>query len=189
MPSPVGHTLAGICGFVLARPYVAWHQQTRLLLASVFLTNLPDIDILPGLLLLGNPGAFHRQATHSLIVAALIGIFVAWLVGRWRLNRLRWGIWAALVYGSHIILDMLVADQIAPLGVQALWPFSLEYFISPVTILAPFDYFNPELGMVRTILSMTNVLGILWEIVVLTPLVGLAWYGFGTTDGRKPLGR
>ncbi|PSO64382.1 MAG: hypothetical protein BRC41_12765 [Cyanobacteria bacterium QH_9_48_43] len=174
MPSPVGHTLAGLCGFIPARQRVPKRHQLKLLLASVAIANLPDADFLPGLLL-GNLGAFHRHGTHSLIVAAVFGIFVALLVGRWQLNRIWWGIWAAELYASHIVLDMLGADPGAPSGVQALWPLSQQNYISPITLFAQFDYSDSGLGMVRTILSPQNFWGMLREFIIMTPLFGLVW--------------
>jgi inner membrane protein len=152
---------------VLAPPGRRW-----LLLASVAIANLPDIDILPGLLL-GDPRAFHRQGSHSLIAALAVGGLVALLVRHWQLNRIRWGIWAAVLYTSHIILDMLVADPSPPRGIQLLWPFSETYFSFPISLFGRFDYFDPNLGMVRSILSLQNVFTVLREIIVMSPLVWL----------------
>lgn len=184
MPSPVGHTLAGLCGFILGRQHVAPHQRLQLLLASVAIANLPDIDILPGLLLAGDPRVFHRQGMHSLIVAALIGGLVALLVRRWKLPRIRWGIWAVGLYASHILLDMLTSDSRPPFGVQAFWPFSQAYFISPVSLFGGFDYFDPELSVIKTILSVHNFVTVLTEMVVIIPLAGLAWYWVNWTHEK-----
>lgn len=184
MPSPVGHTLAGLCGFILVSQYVAPRQRLQLLLGSVFIANMPDLDILPGLLL-GNPSSFHRQGTHSLTAAAVTEVIVALLAKRWKLRRIQWGIWAAGVYTSHIFLDMLLDDPSPPFGVQALWPFLKTYFISPITVFASFDYFDPAQGMVRTMLSAHNFLTVLQEIVLLLPFVWLAWYFFGKSYSRK----
>lgn len=173
MPSPVGHTIAGFCGYILALNYVSKSQQRQLLLSSVLIANLPDLDMIPGLLLLGNPGAFHRQATHSFIVAALIGIAVAFL---FKNSKKWWLFWITGLYASHIFLDILVADIIPPSGVQALWPLSQEYFVSPITIFGSFSYFNPDLGIVRTLLSPQNLVTVLQEIVLIIPLVGLSWF-------------
>lgn len=188
MPSPVGHTLAGLCGFILVRQYVAPRQRLQLLFGSVFIANMPDLDILPGLLL-GDPRAFHRQGMHSLTAAAMTGVLVALLAKRWNLKKIQWGIWAAEVYASHILLDMLLDDPSPPFGVQALWPFSKIYFISPVTVFARFDYFDPALGMVRTMLSAHNFVTVLQEIVLLIPFVGLTWYFFGKSYSRRHLER
>lgn len=175
MPSPVGHTLAGVCGFIVARPQVPHRQRPWLFFGSVFVANLPDLDILPGLLLFGDPRTFHHQASHSLMAAVVTGFLVAILAGRCNLNRIRWGLWAAGLYASHVLLDFLVDDPMPPFGVQALWPFSEAYFISPITPFAGFHYFDPELGMVRTLFSAQNLVTVLREILLMVPFVGMAW--------------
>ena len=37
---------------------------------------------------------------------------------------------AAAAYGSHVALDWLGSDAVAPIGIMALWPLSSEYFLS-----------------------------------------------------------
>ena len=51
MPSPVGHSLVGVCCFLLARNYVSTRQAKYMLLASIVIASLPDLDVVPGLLL------------------------------------------------------------------------------------------------------------------------------------------
>jgi inner membrane protein len=176
MPSPIAHTLAGLAGFMLVRRHVAQPRRTWLLLASVVIANLADLDILPGLLLLGDPRAFHHQGTHSLIAAVMVGVSAAALTSLWRADGLRWGAWGGGVYLSHVFFDLLVNDPIPPFGAQVLWPLSAAYFISPVTPFWRFDYFDPEMGMIRTLFSVPNVATILWEVVLMTPFVGICWY-------------
>jgi inner membrane protein len=199
MPSPIGHTIAGLCGVMLVPQTLSLGERRWLLLASVAIANLPDIDILPGLLL-GDPRAFHRQGSHSLTAALAVGGLVAllgsvlkvdfsWakrrknqpsqpvlnyaLVKYWKLNPIRWGVWAAALYASHIVLDMLVADPSPPRGIQLLWPLSETYFSFPISLFGRFDYFDPSLGMVRSILSLQNVFTVLREIILMVPLVWL----------------
>ena len=38
---------------------------------------------------------------------------------------------AAAAYGSHVLLDWLGTDTIAPIGVMAFWPFDRTYYLSP----------------------------------------------------------
>jgi hypothetical protein len=77
---------------------------------------LPDIDLLPGL---------HRGPTHS-VGAVLIVAGIAALSR----SRARLVLACALAYGSHVLLDWLSQDGNPPIGLQALWPFSQDYFIS-----------------------------------------------------------
>jgi inner membrane protein len=171
MPSPIGHTIAGFCGLLLAPKGAIPKPPLNTLLASVVLANLPDIDILPGLFL-GNPAIFHRQGTHSIAASILVGILVS-ILSRW--NRasakfIRLGVWATALYFSHIVLDLLVTDPSPPRGLQLFWPFSDAYFISPITVFGGFNYFNPEMGMLRSILRANNLITVLREIALMMPI-------------------
>jgi len=175
MPSPVGHSLAGLCGYMVARNRVDARVRGWLLLGAVILANLADLDFLPGLLA-GHLPAYHHRATHSLLATALVGLALGGLA-RWRgLNGVSWGLWGPGVYLSHIVLDMLVDDPVPPFGIQLLWPFSSTYYIAPITPFAWFDYFDPALPMIWTLLTVHNLGAILTEIVLMTPLVALSWY-------------
>ena len=101
------------------------------------LANAPDLDFLPGIAI-GHPGVFHRGVTHTVAGVAAV-LVVAWLVARrrapdgWSVGRT--ALWAAAVYGSHLVLDFFAIDSRAPHGGQFLWPFSDAYYLSPVTPL------------------------------------------------------
>lgn len=178
MPSPIGHTIAGFCGYLLAPKGSIPKPQMNTLLASIVIANLPDIDILPGLLL-GNPPMFHRQGTHSIAAGIIAGMLVV-MLGRWqKLSKksiLKLGAWTTALYCSHIFLDLLVTDLSPPRGVQLLWPFSNAYFISPVTVFGGFDYFDPAVGMLRSMLNVSNLIPVLQELVLMTLIYGCIYY-------------
>ena len=132
MPSPVGHALAGVAvGYLVgggavdtltARPSV--RVTARKLLSDrrvvVFglLGVLPDIDFLFGV---------HSTYSHSVGAIVVVGL----LGGRvGRQAGLRAHLAAAAAYGSHVVLDWLGSDTVAPFGVMALWPLSSEFFLS-----------------------------------------------------------
>lgn len=175
MPSPAGHTLIGLCGFLLTQRYVIRQKQLWLLGGCVLLSLLPDFDVVPGLLL-GDPRLFHRQGSHSVPSAALVGLLIGCLARWWRLNGRWWGIWGGSLYLSHIILDTFVDDPSPPFGVQLLWPFSDAYVISSVTPLPRFDYFDPDVGFIQTMLSFHNLVAMIQEITFLSPFLAIAWY-------------
>lgn len=175
MPSPVGHTIAGLCGFIVFQKKAAPCQWIWVLLFSVFIANLPDVDMLPGLLI-GDIRSFHHQGMHSVTAAVLAGLLAAILAGQWKLNSMVWGLWGGSIYFSHVFLDLLVNDPSPPFGAQLLWPFSKAYFISPLTPFARFDYFDPELGMLRAVFTLDNFGTVLREVILMTPLIGLTWY-------------
>jgi inner membrane protein len=175
MPSPLGHTLVGLCGSLLVQGAVPARRQVMLVAGAVFISLLPDLDVLPGLVL-GDPRLYHHQATHSLFSGILFGLFFAG-VARWRGDRgAMWGLWAGGLYLSHVLLDLLVDDPSPPFGVQLLWPFTSAYFIAPITPLPQFDYFDPAVGIIGTVLTLDNLKSALQEILLLAPLAALAWY-------------
>jgi len=119
MPSPIGHTLAGLCGFLLTQRYVIPQKQVWLLVGCVLLSLLPDFDVLPGLLF-GDPRLFHHQGTHSVTVAVMVALFIGCLAAWCRLRGLWWGAWGGSLYLGHVILDIFVNDPSPPFGVQLL---------------------------------------------------------------------
>ena len=175
MPSPLGHTLAGVCGFLLNRQLMTSHHRIWLCGASVVIAILPDFDVVPGLLL-GDPRMFHQKGTHSITAAVVVGLLVGGVARRWKLNGLGWGIWGGGLYLSHLLLDLLVEDPSPPFGILLFWPFSEAYFVSPITPFGGFHYYDPAIGMWRTMLSFDNLVLMLHEIVFIAPFAGLAWY-------------
>src|SRR5512145_3397672 len=123
MPSPIGHSLAGLCGYMLVRQGVAPVRQRWLVVAgAIAIANLPDLDVLPALVCGG--GSAHRQWSHSLMAALAFGGLTAIVAKRLGSSAVHWGTWGGLLYFSHIVLDMLLDDPSLPRGVQLLWPFS-----------------------------------------------------------------
>lgn len=178
MPSPIGHSLVGLCGAVIAArccPAIG-RSPVTLTAAAVVLANIPDVDVIPGLLMHSHPGLYHHQATHSLL-AVLFVFFVAWVFFQ-RRSGMGWqgGIWASGIYLSHVLMDALVADPTPPYGVQLLWPFSSSYFMSPVPVFASFDYYDPVSGILKSLFSLGNVWTISLEILLLSPFVLFSWY-------------
>ena len=186
MPSPVGHTLAGV-----AVALAAAHPSTRqslnrfltrpLTLLAIGLATLPDAD----LFLRG----FHRTATHSLTATTLVtivAIAVTGLVTRSHqsavdshqsgvISRQSW--WAvvlvcAAAHGSHLLTDWLGADFSEPSGIQLLWPFSDGWFRSG------WDIF-PQIER-RDILSAAsiaiNLKALIYELVIMGSIVAALWF-------------
>ena len=174
MASPVGHTLAGYLGYVLRPNVNKQPPQTQWqLFGAIFLANMPDLDFLPGLIT-GHPLAFHRQATHTLIMALMVSGVVT--LGGWLSSRLRpaetplskrqwlqWSIWVIALYLGHLALDLLMANPDPPFGLQLLWPFSNVFWRSPMTLI-PGLRFEP-------VLSWQNLSVVAIELLWFTPLI------------------
>lgn len=118
MPSPIGHTLAG-CAVALALipPGIpqAWEAWACCLISA----NLPDADFIPGLLT-GNPRAFHRGPSHTIMAAFIVAATGASL---WTWSAMPWLVRAGLIfvaYASHVGLDSFTPGRALMLG----WPLS-----------------------------------------------------------------
>lgn len=90
----------------------------RRVVGFALLGALADIDFLFGV---------HSAYTHSLgaiLVVTAAGSLQA--RGRGPLFALA----LAAAYGSHVLLDWLGSDSVAPIGVMALWPLTSDFFLS-----------------------------------------------------------
>jgi hypothetical protein len=136
MPLPIGHALAGMA-LQRARPGIFSARRWLDAFVFMFLANLPDADFIPGLLS-GRPNLFHHGAFHSLGAAlgvAAIGAGFCCLKKRRLAARAPGRFWAPaamifLLFSSHLPLDLLAMDFVAPFGLPLLWPLSGRYFIS-----------------------------------------------------------
>ncbi len=175
MPSPIGHALGGVAA--------AWSAEriprgeptrpisTRLTLACAALGAAPDLDLLvPGL---------HRTVTHSVGAIGIVIIVAAGVTG-WVTRKSGWKTSAVVriaaicgaAYASHILLDWLGSDTNPPFGIQALWPFSHQWFIARWTIFPMTER--------RSFFSLaaltTNVKAVGTEALILGPVtLALAW--------------
>lgn len=122
---------------------------------------LPDIDLLFGV---------HSGPTHSIGAAVIVAI-MAWGVSGFRARpAMVFAVFAA--YGSHVFLDWLGDDTSPPLGIMALWPFSHDYFMSPMTIMPAISrrYWLPGFWA-------HNLRALVFEIVLLFPFLFGVWWG------------
>lgn len=173
MPSPLGHALGGALAGGIAAGSAAltagpwWREAAVLALIGM----APDLDFLIGQ---------HSQHTHSLgavliigglafaVAGARPGIAPAALPGR---LKYRWALAVAAAYGSHILLDALGHDTTPPLGVMAFWPFSADFYQSPLPVFMAISrrYWLPGF-------LIHNLTAVAWELAVLGPLVTLVWW-------------
>ena len=84
MPLPLGHAAIGLTTYELSAGTSAFRRWKRFVFI-VLLANLPDIDVLIGLVFRWDGNAFHRGPTHSLLFA-LFGGFMAYYAGRYWLK-------------------------------------------------------------------------------------------------------
>lgn len=171
MPTPVGHTLAGLITSSFFPQRSANRQANLRVFAAVFFAaNAPDVDSVLGLLHDTIPGAAalaHRGPLHSLGAAVLFSL-VVYLVARMRrvTSASRWAALLGCAYASHIFLDYLNADFGPPLGVPMFWPLTEAYYISPVAIFLNIEWKHPSMWI-----SLHHLIAVGIEIAVLAPLL------------------
>jgi hypothetical protein len=123
MPFPLGHTAIGLATYKTVEGAEKETAQWKLLAAITVLANLPDIDVVLGLIAQGNGNLFHRGPTHSLLFALVTGYLAsqAWRLGR-QIPRLRFGPCFLIVF-SHVLADMVFTAS----PVSLLWPFEVHW--------------------------------------------------------------
>lgn len=131
MPSPLAHSIAG---YLLAKlfpqkyPRHGCQKLNIQILYPIFVANVADLDFIPQLIL-NEP--VHRGLTHSIVFAIGFSIVAGCLVSYiWRLTYKQVFIFTFLLYGSHILMDLLTEGR----GVRLLLPFSNNFVQSPVIV-------------------------------------------------------
>jgi membrane-bound metal-dependent hydrolase YbcI (DUF457 family) len=179
MPSPIGHALGGVAAAWSVERIPAGRRarpistiSTGLTLTCAVLGAAPDLDLLvPGL---------HRTVTHSVGAIGIVIIVAAGVTG-WvtrksehrvapegRIgNILRIAAICGAAYASHILLDWLGSDSNPPFGIQALWPFSHQWFIAPWTIFPMTE--RRSFFSLAAIATNGKAVGV--EVIVLGPIV------------------
>ena len=164
VPSPIGHALAGIAAGWLVAPAPRAVRLPRVLLFAAAAVA-PDLDLLAGA---------HSGPTHGVCTAVIVGV-VAWVALRTAgPESARPGTSAmaiAAAYGSHTLLDWLGTDTSAPIGIMALWPFSHEYYESPLHVFMAISrrYWLPDFWTY-------NLVALGWELLLLLPIVAASLF-------------
>ncbi len=175
MASPVGHSLVGLAmsGGRDGRR-IRWGR----VLFAIFAVNAPDLDYVAGLAM-GELGGLHRGPSHSLGAALLFGIAVMVVarLAKWE-SPLRYGGWAAALYATHLVFDLLGYDNGGPSGLPVLWPLLSDVVVWPWPVLPGMT--NAADGtqvwtFVRSVFSLSNGWVVLVESMVLLPWVAVVW--------------
>ncbi|MQA30313.1 MAG: hypothetical protein GEU82_10810 [Luteitalea sp.] len=167
MPSPIGHALAGLTVSWLGGRHTISNGPrlaSPLVFACIAAAVLPDLDLVFS--------SFHRGLTHSIGFSVLIMIVAAGVTG-WVTGRILWreAVVVGAAHASHLVLDWLGADRLAPLGLQALWPFSHDYYISNWDLFLSTQRRDPLSIRAFGI----NARAALREMAVMGPIAAAAW--------------
>ena len=123
MPLPIGHATIGFTAYSLLSGNGSSLGRWKAPLGILILSNLPDVDVVLGIVLQGNGNAFHRGPTHSLIFAFIAGFLASrvwelWLQG----PRLSFRICFLLIL-SHILADAIFTSS----PISFFWPVTVNW--------------------------------------------------------------
>jgi membrane-bound metal-dependent hydrolase YbcI (DUF457 family) len=176
MPSPIGHALAGIAAawtadlvpgrrtWRTAPASASWLERAGngLTLVCAGLAASPDLD-----LLFQN----HRMATHSVAAVVVVALVTAAVAANARRPVGRVVAMCAAAYGTHLLLDWLCADNNPPRGLQLLWPFTSEWYISNWEVFRQ----TARVNLLTPAVIRMNLSAIAQELAILLPLLAALW--------------
>jgi len=169
MPSPLGHTLAGLTvGWLSAPAPVAGTRRLAdafkpFVLWCAFVAAIPDADLLVP--------HFHRTASHSLTATACLLIIAIAVTGKVTTRSAwRFALALAAAHATHLFLDWLGTDRFPPPGIQVFWPFRDQFYISGLDIFPAV-----ERRLLRPEALAINARAAMWEVLIMSPVAFLAW--------------
>jgi membrane-bound metal-dependent hydrolase YbcI (DUF457 family) len=123
MPLPMGHTAIGLAACELSTNNNSTLSRLKIIIFLTILANMPDFDVIVGLLIKWNGNAFHRGPTHSLIFALIMGFLAsrAWKFSS-QIPRMKFEICFLIIF-SHILADFFFTSS----SVSFFWPFEVSW--------------------------------------------------------------
>lgn len=158
--STLGHVAVGMaCGRAFSTEETT---ARRAAMAFTLISLWPDIDVIGFPLGIGYAEPLgHRGATHSLALAAFVGLAAYAYAQRRGLPARRVAIFATIAAASHGLLDTMTYG--GGLGCALLWPLSDARFWAPVR-------FIPIAPIGLGLISSRGAMVMLTELVIFTPL-------------------
>jgi len=166
MCTPVGHSLAGAILVRTSRFPFLW-TDWKSILGLLFVSNLPDIDILFGWID-GNPNQYHQGATHSLIFIGMASLILGSIYALFHRGR---GFQAGyLIFGIlavHLLCDMLGNDTCPPIGIPLFWPLNDMHIHSPVSLFGGVNRAADSRHFIGSLFCRHNAWVVLREIIMM----------------------
>jgi len=123
MPLPLGHSAIGFATHSLISNDKGCFNKWRVAIFIVILSNLPDIDVLLGLVLQNNGSAFHRGPTHSILFALILGFVASKSSKLWSQIPLISFKTCFMLILSHVVADYFLTNS----PVSFYWPFEVRW--------------------------------------------------------------
>jgi membrane-bound metal-dependent hydrolase YbcI (DUF457 family) len=125
MPLPLGHAVIGLTIHDLLAREESALQKWKVGCYTAILANLPDVDVLLGLILAGNGNAFHRGPTHSILFALVMALLICGASKLYApIPKVSFTL-SFLIILSHVVADLLFT----PSSVSLLWPLETNWSI------------------------------------------------------------
>jgi membrane-bound metal-dependent hydrolase YbcI (DUF457 family) len=173
MPSPFGHSLAGLAvawaadlipgerAWRTAPASASWYRRAGngLTAACAVLAMAPDLDL---------GFTRHRTYTHSVGAVIIVGLLTGLIATK---ARTRTAMMCAAAYASHLLLDWVGVDLYPPPGLQVLWPFDSGWYISGLDL---FRQTRREQLFTWPVIEQ-NLLAIFQEAAILVPIAAALW--------------
>ena len=124
---------------------------------GAILGMLPDLDMLPFLWVDSVSSlAIHRSASHSFVIAILVvpilGTVLRRIHSKGKATKQEWVIFVALIFATHIFIDLLTVY-----GTQVLWPISNYAFsFDSIFIIDPLYTIPLALGLLFSLKAKAN---------------------------------
>ena len=140
-------------GAAVAEATIGRKVGNRALLWGAICGTLPDLDVFIPLGDAVRDFTYHRSASHSLFVLALLTPLMVWLITKLHpatlAHRRRWYFAVYLVFATHVLLDSFTAY-----GTQIFWPL----FTTPMTWATVF--------IIDPLYTLPLLLGVIAALVV-----------------------
>lgn len=122
MPMPLGHSAIGFATHSVLSNGKSYIDRWKITLFIVILSNLPDIDVILGLIFQNNGSAFHRGPTHSILFAVIFGLIFSKFARLLSIQNMDFKFCFILIL-SHVVADHLLTSS----PVSFLWPFEVYF--------------------------------------------------------------
>ena len=123
MSLPIGHATIGFTAYSLLCGNRSSVGRWKVPLGILILSNLPDVDVVLGIVLQGNGSAFHRGPTHSLIFTFIAGYIASRVWESWlQWPRLSFKVCFMLIL-CHILTDSIFTNS----PISFFWPVVVNW--------------------------------------------------------------
>lgn len=123
MPLPLGHSAIGFAVHSIISNDKGSFNKWKVATFIVIISNLPDIDILFGLMLQNNGSAFHRGPTHSILFALIMGFLASKSRKLWsKIPKINFKTCFMFIL-SHVLADYFLTNS----PVSFYWPIEVSW--------------------------------------------------------------